>query len=62
MNFPSGHLHCLMLSGPPLANMSSLGWETSPLTDFLWLVNVATDLPAAKSHKRTVESLLAVMI
>ena len=32
------------------------------LTDFLWLVSVAMDFPAARSHIRMVESLLPVMI
>ena len=35
---------------------------TMLLTDFLWLVRVAMDFPAAKSHIRMVESLLPVMI
>ena len=41
--------------------MQSLGWRTMLLTDFLWLVRVAIDLPAARSHIRMVESLLPVM-
>ena len=30
----------------------------SPLTDFLWLVRVAMERPAARSHSFTVVSLL----
>ena len=43
-----------MLSGDADANMFNLGWKTTARTDFLWCVNVHIDLPAARSHKRTV--------
>ena len=61
MNFPSGHFHCLMLSGDADANMLSLGCATTARTDFLWLVRVHMDLPAARSHRRMVWSWLPVI-
>lgn len=62
INFPSGHFHCLILSGDAEANVYNVGWMTIERTDFLWFVNVQRDLPAARSHRRIVESCEPVII
>lgn len=61
MNFPSGHFHCLMLSGAPEANMYSSGWMARARTLFLWCVRVQVLLPAPRSHRRIVKSCEPVM-
>ena len=38
-----------------------VGCKTSALTLFLWFVSVTLDLPAAKSHRRMVQSWLPVI-
>lgn len=60
---PSGHFHFLMLFPPAdaEANEYSVGCIASARTDFLWCVRVVRVLPAARSHNRTVESMLPVM-
>lgn len=60
---PSGHFHFLILLPPaePDAKEYSVGWIASARTDFLWCVRVVKVFPAARSHKRTVESILPVM-
>merc|ERR1719158_1875800 len=59
---PLGVLPLLDVVRGPEANMYILGWLTTARTDFLWLVSVHMDLPAARSHMRMVLSLLPVTI
>jgi hypothetical protein len=62
-NVPSGHFHFLMLFPPalPLTKLNSVGWMSSARTLFLWCVSVASVRPAARSHSRTVLSMLPVI-
>jgi hypothetical protein len=62
-NVPSGHFHFLMLLPPALAlaKLNSVGWIASARTLFLWCVSVVRARPAARSHRRTVLSMLPVI-
>jgi hypothetical protein len=62
-NVPFGHAHFLMLFPPaePVAKLYSVGWIASDRTLLWWCVKVVIVLPAARSHSRTVESMLPVM-
>ena len=39
-----------------------VGWSVTDLTLFLWLVRVTLERPAARSHRRTVQSWLVLTI
>ena len=55
---PSGHFHCLMLSGEAEAKVYSFGFRTTLRIDFLWFVSTTLERAIAKSQSRTVESML----
>lgn len=60
---PFGHAHFLMLLPPaePVAKLYSVGCTAIDRTLLWWCVKVVIVLPAARSHNRTVESMLPVM-
>mmetsp|Transcript_22014 Transcript_22014/g.74034 ORF Transcript_22014/g.74034 Transcript_22014/m.74034 type:complete len:388 (+) Transcript_22014:235-1398(+) len=56
-NSPSGNFHRLRLSAEADTKVYSRGWSARARTPFLWLVRVTRVRPAAKSHRRTQQSI-----
>lgn len=60
-NVPWGKAHFLIRSAEAEAKENSVGCAARALTPFLWCVRVVMVRPVEMSHKRTVESMEAVM-
>lgn len=54
-------LYTVFVINTVLSDTYWVGCKTSALTLFLWFVSVTLDLPAAKSHRRIVQSWLPVI-